>query len=269
MPRIVFYVKSAMGGAAFLPLVCKEIYFAPEAKLGGIGNLSTMMKGHERVVAKQVSLRLQHAVGWANVGGYPEELVRAMSMVEYVLSMKMVDGKPAFFERMPEGPDEELLTDDGKEDRRDTLEALARGEGNDVLTFNARRAQVCGVSRGTVESDEAMLATLGLDRGAVKVSDRADTIMQTWTRNVATAKKNILRLIDEFRNVEVRQPGGYNERTAARGARRSKLEQIRTIMRQWGEGISPYWLNQNDVPDDAALLNTIEQIKTEQLLDKK
>jgi len=71
MPRIVMWIKRAMGGACFVPFFCKELYFDPEGKMGGIGNLSYMMKGHERVVNKQISLRIQHAAGWANVGGYP------------------------------------------------------------------------------------------------------------------------------------------------------------------------------------------------------
>ncbi|MFX8523840.1 hypothetical protein ABTM10_20375, partial [Acinetobacter baumannii] len=68
--RVVFWIKRAMVGAAFLPFVSKEIYFLPEGRMGGIGTLQDFDLGDKRVNEKQISLRLGHAEGIAIQGGY-------------------------------------------------------------------------------------------------------------------------------------------------------------------------------------------------------
>jgi len=276
MPRIVFWVKRAMGGACFIPLFCKEIYFDPDGRMGGIGNLSYMMKGHERVVNKQISLRLQHAVGWALVGGYPEELVRAMAQIEYVLSVRYEDGKPIFIEGYPSNPGEELLTDDGKDERQDTIEELARDAGNDVLTLTADKAKRLLVSRGTVSTKEELLSAVGLERTGVMVPGRSDRIMKEWTDGLDNAKVQIKTLLSEYGNIQVEQPGGYDQRSKARGLQRRKLEDLKNVLVKWGEGLDPYWLvrhrirvNQHGEPDISAIDTTLEKLRIDQLKDKK
>ncbi|HYF14898.1 MAG TPA: hypothetical protein VD971_07495 [Phycisphaerales bacterium] len=275
-PRIVFWVKRAMAGAAFLPLVSKEIYFHPEGRLGGIGNLSTMMRGNERVVEKQISLRLQHAAGWANVGGYPEVLVRAMAREEFVLSYKIEDGRPVYFERLPESPDEELLTDSGKDAFADTIDAAARNTGNDSLTLDAALAQKLLVSKGTVETKDDLLIALGLDREGVDVSDKSKKITEGWSERLGRARRDVARLMEEFQGIEVQDPAGYRERTAARSARINKLRQLKTVLETFMEAWDPEYLSRVGVPlgnggkpDISALDTQIKRIQTEQQLDKK
>ena len=274
-PRIVFWVRRAMAGAAFLPLVSKEIYFHPDGRLGGIGNLSTMMKGHERVVEKQISLRLQHAVGWANVGGYPEVLVRAMAREEFVLSYKIEDGRPVYFERLPESPDEELLTDDGKDAFADTIDVIARNEGNDTLTLDATRAQKLLVSKGTVETKDDLLIALGLDREGVDVSDKSKKIMEGWSERRERAMKDVVRILEEIEDLEVQEPGGYRERTAFRSANINKRRQLKTLLLQFYEAWDPQFLanlnliNDEGKPDISGIDTDIKRIQTEQQLDRK
>ncbi len=265
MPKVVFWVKQAMGGAAFLPVISPDIYFASDGRLGGMGNLSTMLQGHERVVEKQISLRLQHAVGWVNAGGFPqpEELVRAMAKVESVLSVRFENGRPVLVERLPEGPNEELLTDSGEGVYADSIEDRAAGSGNDVLTLNARTAKLIGFSKGTVDSREELLAALGLERSAVFVDKRSENIQNEWKKGLINGKRQIVKAMEDFRDVRVAQPGGRNEQIAALSTRIRKLEDVLSLTKRWAEGLSGRWLNENGIPQEATLLTQIEVLKAE------
>lgn len=271
MPRFVFWVKQAMGPSAFVPLISKEIYFHPEGRMGGVGTLGDLFggRGNERVVEKQKSLRLQAVVGWALKGGYPEELIRAMTMREYVLSVRFDGGRPVYFERLPESPEEILLTDDGREGNADTLRQIADGSGNDVLTLHAEIAQKLGVSKGTIDNKEQLLTALGLNRVGVDVTGRGEKIMKDWREGLVTTKRQIRRLLEEYGDLQLQPPGGYNERTALRGAQKSKLENVKRLLQRWGEGISQDWMQENRVPDILTIDNQLEQIRIDQLKDKK
>lgn len=274
-PKIIFWVRRAMGGLAFMPLISDQNYFTSDGKLGGVGNLSTMMKdrGHERVVAKQVSLRLQHAVGWARKGGYSEPLVRALTMPEFVLTVKLVNGQPQFFERYPESPDEELLTDDGKEVNADSLEAIVRGEGNDVLTLNARTAKLINLSQGTVDTRDELLAATGYDREGVVIEGRSKKIMKDWSDGLDRAKKQLRTMLEEFR--EIRVEGDRQQRIRARGSMINKIEQIKGLLRRYLEAWDPQYLNEMGIPLNGegqanieALTGQQETLKLQNLGDK-
>lgn len=265
MPKVVFWVKQAMGGAAFLPVISPDIYFSSDGRLGGMGNLSTMLQGHERVVEKQISLRLQHAVGWVNAGGFPqpEELVRGMAKIEAVISVRFENGRPVLVERLPNGPDEELLTDSGEGAYADSLEDRAAGSGNDVLTLSARTAKLIGFSKGTVDSREELLAALGLERSAVFVDKRSANIQNEWKKGLTNGKRQITKAIQDYRDVRVAAPGGRNEQIAALSTRIRKLEDVLSLTKRWAEGLSGRWLFENGVPREAELLTQIEVLKAE------
>jgi hypothetical protein len=276
-PNFVFWVKTAMGGSALLPLRCPNIYMHSEGRIGGLGNLSQMMEGvgDQVVREKQRSLRLGHAEGWAIKGGYDRRIVAAMARIEYVLSARIEGDKVTLFEGLPSNPSEELLTDAGDETSADTVQARVAGEGNDVLTLKPRIAQLVGVSKGTADTMDELLNQLDLARNGVDVSNRSKRIMEGWSRDLASAKSNILRLLRELGDVRVEEPGGYNERTAARGKRRGIINQIRNNLRRFGEGMSQRWFYQSglrvgSVDNLLAQLNVMEeQIKIEQLQDRK
>lgn len=270
-PEIVFWVKQAMGGAAFLPLASDTIYFSRDARMGGIGNLELQFgtTGDEVVRQKQFSLRIGHAEGLAIQGGYEARLVRAMARIKYVLSVKYEGGRPVYLERMPQGADEFLLTDDGTDERQDTDIELARGEGNDVLTLTAETARNLQVSKGTVNSLDELLDALNLSRSNEMVDKRSKQITEGWSKNLADSKRSLKRLWREANEVQVKSPGGYTERTQARGARRSKLEEMLRIYARYGEGISGQWRGQNQIPSETDIRTIIDQIKLEQLRDKK
>jgi hypothetical protein len=266
-PKVVFWVKKAMGGASLLPFCSPTIYYAPEGKQGGIGHLTKIFgqMGDERVREKQFSLRLGHAEGWAIQGGYNPLIIDAMARDDVILSYKMEGGKARFFTRMPAAPDEILLTDDGKDDRADTIQQLARGEGNDVLTLNADLAYKLGVSKGTVDSMDDLLFNL-IGRGQHQmVKGQSANIMKGWRDGLDSAKRRLQKLWDEFQEVQVKDPGGYPERTQARGRRKGIINEMESLLKKYEEALNP---RQIGVPDYNTLEIIRKRIELEQLGDK-
>lgn len=271
-PRVVMWLRQAMAGAALMPLVIPEMYFHSEGRIGGIGNLTFMFEGvgDDVVREKQRSLRLGHAEGWAIAGGYDHRLVRAMARVEYVLSVRYVNGKPELFEGYPSNPGEELLTDDGKDNNIDGLRARVSGTGNDVLTLNARTAKLLGVSRDTVDTRDDLLVAMGIDRTARDVSGRSKQIMKDWDNGLDSAKRQLRKLWEEdWRSVRVDEPNNYQNRTKARGQQTRILEDMKKILRRWGEALSARWLRQYGIPPEINIDYMIEQIKIDQMKDRR
>jgi hypothetical protein len=274
-PKVVMWVEQALAGAAFLPLCVPNIYMTPDARIGGFGNLQVILEGvgDSVVIQKQRSLRLGHCEGWAIAGGYDPRLVRAMASMDYVLSYRMDGDQPVFLERMPEGPNEYLLTDDGAGDsqppRRDVLEDVVRGKGDDVLTLTPDVAKRLKVSKGTAETLDDLLFQLNLDRSGVRVdAGKGQKIMEDWSEGLANAKREIKRLMDEYGRVEVAPPAEYPQRTAARGTRTRIIDRILLLFKQYGEGMSARWLGQNGVPSEQDLIDLKETIRIEQMKDK-
>lgn len=272
-PQIVFWVKKAMGGAAFLPLSCPTIYFSSEGKMGGIGHLEDIFgsMGDQVFREKQFALRLGHAEGKAIKGGYDPRIVRAMARTEYVLSYRMVGGKAELLERMPEGPDEFLLTDDGDEQagRKDTIEQLARGEGNDNLTLTPKVAFDLGLSKGTVDSLDDLIFQLGIARNSQLVNEKqSDQIMKTWRDGLENARRRLPRLWKDFNEVQVKEPGQYRERTQARGRKKAILEEMQGIEKKYEEALHPHQIPPEGVPDWNELERIKKQIDMDQIGDK-
>ena len=234
-PKVVFWVKRAMGGGAFLPLVCPTMYFSSDGKLGGIGNLTKLFggTGDEVVRQKQYSLRLKHAEGIANTGGYSIQLLRAMAIPEFVLTVAYPNGDPVLYERMPEGPGEFLLTDDGMEANTDTAKALEAGEGNDVLTLTAKLAQDLRVSKGTVDDIDQLKFELGISRSGVEVKSRAKQIMEGWSTGLEQAMRDLRRLRGEANAIQL--GGDFTQRTRARGQKKQILQKMQGILKKYGE----------------------------------
>lgn len=235
-PKLIFWVKKAMGGASFLPLLCQDIYFHSEGKLGGIGNLTKLFdQGDEVVKQKQYSLRLGHAEGKANEGGYSYKIVRAMAVPEYVLSYTIDGGQVKYLERMPENPNEFLLTDNGEDANQDTDKSVISGEGNDVLTLNAKLAKDLQVAKAIVDTEEDLFFEMGLSRSADKTYGRSKEIMKAWSKNVDQAERDIERLLEETR--ETRPSGTFDERTRSRGIEKNLWLKIIGILDRYGEAL--------------------------------
>jgi hypothetical protein len=276
-PTVVFWVKKAMGGAAFLPLSCPNIYMSTEGKIGGIGGLNRIFgtMGDKVVREKQFSLRIGHAEGLAIQGGYEPRLIKALCRDETILSYRIEGGKPVYLDRMPESPDEFLLTDDADEQagRADTIDLLARGEGNDCLTLNSDLAFKLGVSKGTTDTMDDLIFKLGIARNhefvsgnsADAVAGSSKRITKGWIDGLEDAKRKLRKMWQDFNRVQVADPGGFQQRTQARGRQRAIIEDMQQLLKKYEEAINP---RQVPCPDWATLNIIKERLKTEQMADK-
>ncbi|MEZ6234215.1 MAG: hypothetical protein R3B68_08495 [Phycisphaerales bacterium] len=244
-PRLVVWVKNAMGGAAFLPFMSREIYFASGGRMGGIGDLDTYFQGvDEWVKDKQQSLRLAAARGIAIAGGYDSKLIDAMTLREYVLSVGFPSGQPEYYVGYPRPErNETLLTDDGDGDNEDTDADVVRAQGNDNLTLHAEMAQRLNVSKGTVDSFDDLLYAIdpGLARNHVIVSDRADRIMDDWATGVDEAIRTFQRMWQqELPQAQGREQGGeWAQRNRARGEQRAIIERLIRLISRYKEVLDP------------------------------
>jgi hypothetical protein len=270
-PRIVYWVKNALGGVCFLPLISKEVYFAPDGKLGGMPMNSALDRpgaGFGR------ALHRQHAVGWINHSDFPqpETLTRGLVTRSYVLSVRIEDGKHVLFEGLPTNPNEILLTDDGQGPNADTPEQIAAGTGNDLLTLNAHTAQLLGISKGTAATREKLLAILDLGYARV-IDDRADHIMQKWAEGVENAHAQLARLVAEYEAIKIE--GDYAQRRAARAAAITCAEQIKSIANRWNEGLDPFRVHEAGLPTYGDGINipriqhAIDKLRLLQSLDRR
>jgi hypothetical protein len=265
-PRLVFWVKNAMGGAAILPFVAPEIYFHSEGKMGGIGHLSRMLggTGDEVVRQKMYSAMLSRVTGLAIAGGYDQRIVRAMTWTEYVLSVRFEGGRPVLIEGYPEGDGDILLADDGKDDRKDTIQALARGEGNDVLTLKPDMALKLGVSKGTADTLQDLMSLLGIARNHQILDGQAARIMKGWRDELDRNKRELRRKWQDFAQIQV--GGDYNERRRARGRQISLLEEMQGIIRRYEEAFDPRSLG---VQTWEWMNIAKEQIRMQQMADRR
>lgn len=265
-PRVVFWIRRAMGGAAFLPLSCPEIYFHSEGRMGGIGRVEETVQGGDHVVREKLySARMGHVEGMAIRGGHPPELVRAMCRTEYVLSVGFEGGRPLFHERMPESAEEILLTDDGQGDNEDASPL----DGNDVLTLTADVAQRIGFSKGTVDSLEDLMFELGIARNYQLVESRGQKILGAWSTEIEEAERTIRRVWGQMADTPI--GGEYEERTRARGVHLRALKQIRGVVDRYQEAINPRNLPQPMGLDQLVTwLNLrIDELEQEQRRDRR
>ena len=273
-PKVIFWVKQAMGGAAFLPFMSDTMYFHPDGKLGGINGIFVMFggRGDRVVVEKQVSLRLATAQGIAIQSGYDPRLIEAMTRGEYVLSYRLEGGRPVYLERYPQSTDEFLLTNNAlNEDERDSIQDLARGRGVNWLTLKAPTAQVLGVSEGTVETMDDLLFELGIARNHVMVGD-GEKIMDDWSRGLKRTEQSLERLWTEFSEIMVE--GEWSERRRARGQQRAKLQQMIGMLERYKEAIVPYHIPvfRNFGSADQLIAQfrmMLQRIELEQLADER
>jgi hypothetical protein len=255
-PRIVSWISKAMGGAAFLPFIASEIYFTPGGLHGGIGDIEHIFDGvgDERTREKQYSLRQARGEGLVEMGGYDKYIMRAMARTDFVMSYKVVDGQVVLIpDKMPESPDEILLTDDGKETRADAFADVIRGRGNDTLVLTDELAFRLGVSRGTAATLDDLMDQMNLARNYIVIKGKGNQILRGWSKQISDAENQIIRLGRQFREVRVREPGDYTARTRARGEQKQILLRMKAIYERFGESLNPRRVGGKE--------NTLQQIE--------
>jgi len=221
-PRLVAWVNRALGPAAFLPFVCKDIYYTPNAVHGGIGYLDYYFEGVGDVVVreKQRSLRMGRAEGIAVKGGHDFRILRAMAREDYVLSYTMVGGKPEFYEDMS---GDTILTDDGnvQAGRGDSYEDYLRNTGNDTLTLTTPVAKRIGFIQGEAATMDDLAFELGIQRAYKVYGRRADRELAGWRNLVDNLTPQFNKLRRDL--AEWRLEG---ENSSERNISRNKLKRI-------------------------------------------
>lgn len=272
-PQVVFWVKDAMGSAAFLPFLSDTMYFHPDGRIGGIpGVYSRFQQGDEVVKEKLVSASLATAMGMVIASGYEPRLIEAMAREDYVLSYRLQGGRPVYLEREPTNTDEFLLTNDGSIDKnKDSVQRLARGEGLNWLTLRADTAKVLGVSKGTVRTMDDLLFELGIARNHEMVGN-GDKIMDDWSQGLKRTEEALDRLFRELN--EIRVEGDWNERRRARGQQRAKLQQMIGLLTRYKEAIVPYHIPafRNFRSPEQLISNIrlrLQRLELEQLADER
>lgn len=269
-PRLVYWVQKALGGVAFLPFSAKEIYYTSDAKHGGIGYLDFLFAGigDEVVRQKQRSLREGRAEGLAVKGGHPVEILRAMARMDYVLSVTYVEGKPVFHE---DESGDILLTDDGSMEagRRDTFEDALRGKGNDVLTLDAEMAKKLGMSNGTVDDEKELITALGFERNYTLTHGKSKELFTAWSKGLHDAEIMIRKLFRDVDKVEVKAPGGWQQRQDARNKQIAILQDILALLAKYKEGINPIEIQADPEQMEQEIRIQIEAIKQAIRLDKR
>lgn len=233
--RVVFWVRKALAGAAFLPFISPEIYFTSRGQMGGVGNLSDFDIGDEVVNEKQISLRLGIAEGRAIQGGYNPALVRAMARRENWLFVRWEGGEPVYLEHEPrpsDGPGWTLLSDDGEGGNKDASVI----DQNDVLQLDADWALRLRVSKGTADSIDDLAFMLGFGRDYRVERGKAKRILEDWSQRVANAADEILRQQELLKEAE---RGGGQDQRAAIGRQISTLRRIRGMMTVYAEVFDP------------------------------
>ena len=241
-PKVVFWVKQAMGGAAFLPFISDTIYMSSGSRIGGVGDVDQMFDGVGDAVVreKQRSLRMGHARGMAIQGGHDTRIIRAMTQMHFVLSYRMEGGKPVFIERMPQNSTEFLLTDDGVNERGDNIAERARNLGDDVLTIKPDVAVKIGVARAIVDTEEELFASLGISRNHEVIKGRGNTILTAWRDGLKAQPRSLQRILEDFQEIQVQ--GDFSERSKARAAKMRKLKDYLALAQKYEEAAPPeYW----------------------------
>ena len=73
----------------------------------------------------------------------------------------------------------------------------------------------------------------------------------------------------ELQDVRVEPPAGWNERRQARSRQKKFLLEIKRIQQQWEEALLPEFLQQNQIPPIPQIDDAINNLDTQQQLDKK
>ena len=247
--RVVFWVKRAQSGAAFLPLISPEIYFSSDGKLGGVGDLSDFDIGDKTVNLKQISLRIGHAEGFAITGGYNPKLIRAMALKEEWLAVRFRGGEPEYITWEPRPEDGDgwtVLTDDGKGKNEDEFSF----EGDDVLTLDADWAYRLRVAKGVVDTMDDLAFELNIGRDFEVIEGRGSQILADWHDRILHARDQYRRLA---RDLE--EGGRGRNRAVTLGRKINLLKQQRSLLTTYAEVFDP------DGSQRAAIDVQIEEIR--------
>lgn len=237
-PRVVMWVRRALGGSAFLPFAAPDIYYTSDGIQGGIGGLERTAAGmqDQRVREKMWGIMKARAEGLALMGGHDARLLRAMMEYRFKLSYTMEGGKA----RLSEDYLGEVIKEDPLEDeaRRDNVEQVARLEGNDTLTLRTELATRLGLARGKADTLEEIMDDQGFGRNYQVIDGRAKRILDNWSSDVRRAEDEFQSLWRDFNDIQVTGQTPQ-ERNQKRGAQLGVLRKVKALLDRYREAIDP------------------------------
>lgn len=247
--RVVFWVETAGGGAAFLPWVSPEIYFTNDGRLGGIGNLDEFNVGDNMVKEKLIGAFLGAAEGFAIKGGYVDHLdaIRAMIRQQNWLAVRFEGGRPVYLNRQPTANDGDgwtILSDSGEGEFKDTSAI----RGNDIFILEAEWAMKLGIAKGIADTVDDLAFALGVQRDYIELkNNRGQRAATEWNERLEAAIRAVNNSEDtgypvghlwrEFGEIQV--GGDFSERRRNRGRQLNLLRQIRSLVGQYAEVLDP------------------------------
>lgn len=267
-PRIVMWVKRALGGSAFLPFSVPDVYFTSDGIVGGIGGLERMAATmqDQRVKEKMWGIRRAQCMSLAQMGGHDDRLMRAMIEYRFKLSVDFVGGDPVYHE---DYSGEVILKEDITEDetRKDTLEQIARFQGNDTLTMRTDIALKLKFAKGRADTLEEIMYHLGYERNYVVTEGRGKRILDNWSNDLRKAERDIIQLWNDFTDIQVtgQTPAERNQR---RGAQIGVLKKIQVLLGRFKEAIDPRAIQGAPENWETRLDVMIEQIRQQMRNDK-
>jgi len=270
-PKVIGWIRNAMGPSAILALVLRDLYYQPEARHGGIGYLDYILGGvDETVRQKQISLREGAVRGIGNKGGYDEMIVLSMTKTATVLSVTYEGGVPKLF---TDDTGEELLTDDGIGGNADRLDDIVRGRGNDTLTLTADLAAKLRVSKGTAATRDELLDELGIVRNYKIIEGRAPAIFTNWERRVQNAERDMQEWARQAAETRAERDTP-DARVAARGRQIGLYEKCRRALEQYDKSLAPEAVAEafgtGDVEQARTQLGVrIEELKQQNMFERR
>ncbi len=240
--RIVFWVKNAAGGAAFVPWLSSEMYVTSDSVMGLAGDLDDFDIGDEMVNMKQISLRMGHAEGMVVYGGYDRlgvAIIQAMARSRYWFAVRLTGVEPEYYistqqpgPEIMDNPQWILLSDNGQGEYEDDPDAQLYG--NDTLVLRDDLLLKLGIADGVADSIEDIAMSMRVFRNyAVLENTNSKRILEGWSGDVRRAMTNFQRIFQEANNMQV--GGGRDAIIAALGRQQRLLLQARGILNRYAE----------------------------------
>jgi len=237
--RIVFWVKNAAGGAAFVPWLSSEMYITSDSVMGLAGDLDDFDIGDEMVNMKQISLRMGHAEGMVVYGGYDRLGVAMMARSRYWFAVRLTGVEPEYYissekpgPEIMDNPQWILLSDNGQDEYEDDPDAQLYG--NDTLVLRDDLLLKLGIADGVADSVEDIAMSMRVFRNyAVLENTNSERILDGWSKDVERAMINFERIFAEANSM----PDGIGDDAllAAFGRQVRLLLQARGILTRFAE----------------------------------
>ena len=245
-PKVVFWVKTALEGAGFLPFVSKYIYFTHDGVMGGVTNFDDQIRkapAEGMIIDKWIAATMGHVEGIAIQGGYDPRIVRAMVIEKYVLSVDFVGGEPVYHEDLS---GQYILTDSGEGEYADKKateggEQVARLVNNDVLNLDDEMAYRLRISDGTADTIDELMSLLGVRKWRL-VEGKPQRAIEKWSEGIDREVPRLQEMIAEIRQRMGQVNGDYNQRRRMRGSIMNQIKKVMVLVDRYEEVLDP---NQN------------------------